>query len=164
MAVLSMLLPGSAGETREQIMQVIADSKDFNVRGGFKATMEVLTRKDNITLSTSNGLFINENYQVLESFKETLKDSFKGEVHSVSRSNGYPFINDWASEKTGGKITDLFPTETMQEQVNFILINAFYFKADWAKKVNMLKATAAVQWKLLDVNILEFGERESFSK
>jgi serine protease inhibitor len=164
MAVLSMLLPGSDSETREQIMQVIADSKDFNVRRGFKATMEVLTRKDNITLSTSNGLFINENYQVLESFKKTLKDSFIGEVHSVSRSNGYPFINDWASEKTGGKITNLFPTETMQEQVNFILINAFYFKADWAKKVNMLKATAVVQWKLLDVNILEFGERETFSK
>jgi serine protease inhibitor len=136
LSVLSMLLHGSAGKTREQILQVIADSKDLDVEQGFKATIEALRRKDNITLSTSNGLFINEKYKVLESFKETLKYSFEGEVHSVSRSNGYSFINDWASEKTGGKIRDLFPTETMQELVNFILINAFYFKADWAKKVS----------------------------
>ena len=139
MTVLSMLLPGSAGKTREQIMQVITDSKDLDIRQGFKATKEALTRKDNITLSQSNGLFINENYQVLKSFKKTLKDSFEGEVHSISKSNGYSFINNWASENTAGKITGLFPNETMQDQVNFILINAFYFKADWANKVTMLK-------------------------
>jgi serine protease inhibitor len=133
-----MLLPGSAGKTRDQILQVIADSKDLNVKQGFKEMIKALKRKDNITLSTSNGLFINEKYKVLELFKETLTDSFEGEVHSISRSNGYSFINDWASEKTGGNIRDLFPTETMQELVNFILINAFYFKADWSKKVAML--------------------------
>jgi serine protease inhibitor len=138
LSVLSMLLPGSAGKTREQILQVIADSKNLDVKHGFKEMIKALKRKDNITLSTSNGLFINEKYKVLESFKETFTDSLEGEVHSISRSNGYSFINDWASEKTGGKITDLFPTETMQEQVNFILINAFYFKADWAKKVAIL--------------------------
>jgi len=43
-------------------------------------------------------------------------------------------INSWVSEKTNKKVTEIVPESAIDSLTRLILVNAVYFKGDWAKK------------------------------
>ena len=45
-------------------------------------------------------------------------------------------INDWVSQKTKGKITDLLQPGVVDQATRLVLVNAIYFKGQWAHQFN----------------------------
>ena len=45
-------------------------------------------------------------------------------------------INEWVEKQTMNKIKDLVKPESLNALTTLVLVNAIYFKADWAKKFN----------------------------
>ena len=53
-------------------------------------------------------------------------------------------INDWVEKKTQSKITDLIKPEWLNSFTRLVLVNAIYFKGDWASKFDIKKTTDEV--------------------
>jgi serpin B len=58
-------------------------------------------------------------------------------------------INAWVADRTSGRIKDLLPEGTPDPQTRMVLVNAIYFKADWARPFDP-HSTADAPFHLLD--------------
>ncbi len=54
-------------------------------------------------------------------------------------------INQWVSQQTAGKITELLPSGTIDELTRLVLTNAVYFKAAWQTPFNPKSPTGTFQ-------------------
>jgi len=77
---------------------------------------------------------INNNYQKLLyifGFPVAKTLDFQGQPKESTK-----FINDWVSEKTNGKITNLIPPGVINQLTSLVIANALALKASWTKKFN----------------------------
>jgi serpin B len=83
------------------------------------------------TLQIANGIFVNKALTLDGEFVKTFADSYRGGAMSVdfTTSEGIRAVNDWASEHTNGKITNVvseFPVHTVAA-----ITNAIFFSDRW---------------------------------
>ena len=135
---LGMVNDAAVGKTEEEIEQTLGF-----LQGGSKAVNEFcknlidnLPKVDNkVTLNFANALFLNKQYTLKKQFEEDLKDYYdaKAEVLDFSASQqSAAVINKWCNDKTKGMIPEIIEA-TAPNAVSYLL-NAIYFKADWASK------------------------------
>ena len=135
---LGMVNDAAVGETEKEIEQTLGF-----LQGGSKAVNEFcknlidnLPKVDNkVTLNIANALFLNKQYTLKKQFEENLKDYYdaKAEVLDFSASQqSAAVINKWCEDKTKGMIPEIIEA-TAPNAVSYLL-NAIYFKADWASK------------------------------
>lgn len=135
-SALFMTLNGANGTTKSAMESTLA-LLDVNLESLGKSFEELgaqLAPKDNhVQLELANAIFWDEN-------RMTPKDSFLQLVSQYYSAGEFPLdfkepealetINGWVSENTNQKIEKIIE-EITPEEVMF-LINALYFKADWA--------------------------------
>lgn len=97
-------------------------------------TQRLLSSESHSTLKVANGVAIQENLTLLDSFRNTLESSFNAEVHQVDfvqrQQDAVEFINRWVKRKTSDKIDKLFD-EPLSAATKLVLLNAIYFKGVW---------------------------------
>ena len=59
-------------------------------------------------------------------------------------------INDWVEKITQSKIKDLIKPDMLNSLTRLVLVNAIYFKGDWASKFDIKKTADEVE--LLDIH------------
>ncbi len=134
---LSITYEGSRGETAEEIKNVFGFPKEDDVRRpGMAAIYNRLNPESaKYEMKTANSLWIQDDYQVLDEFKNTVINFYGGEVSNVdfvSDSNkAREEINDWVAKKTNDIIEDLFPEGSLSELTRLVIANAIYFKGSW---------------------------------
>jgi serpin B len=64
-------------------------------------------------------------------FKATAKNINFGESQEAAS-----VINGWIASQTNQKIKDLIPADALNALTRLVLVNAIYFKGDWASKFN----------------------------
>jgi serpin B len=89
---------------------------------------------DKVTLNIANAIFLNKNYTLKPQFTQDMQTYYdaKAEAFDFSASSTLDHINSWAKEKTNGMIPTILD-EIDPSMVSYLL-NAIYFKADWASK------------------------------
>lgn len=88
------------------------------------------------TLSTANRLWVDEHFELLDSFLNSSQEQFgalPGKVDFSDPVKSAATINDWVSKQTGGKIQNLISANAIDMYTTLILTNAVYFKGDWVK-------------------------------
>ena len=119
---LSMLAEGAEGQTKEEFNKALNDCI-------FKA--ENLGGNDTVIVNSVNSLWVADDFSIRNRYLFLLQKDFDALATALSFSDPSTVkaINDWCSEHTNGKITDVIdrlgPGDVM------VLANALYFNAPW---------------------------------
>ena len=133
--VLSMVNDGATGTTEQELEQTLGFHK-----GGIQAVndycknlIDNLPRVDEkVQLNIANAIFVNDKYQLKKLFQQDMANYYdaKAEALDFSSPSTLDRINGWCDEKTRGMIPTIL--ERVDPRTVSYLLNAIYFKADWA--------------------------------
>ena len=88
-----------------------------------------------VTLDIANALFVNKNKATLKTqFQQDMQTYYnaKAEALDFKSPTTLDHVNNWCKEKTNGMIPSIL--DEVKPDVVTYLLNAIYFKADWASK------------------------------
>ncbi|KAM5262881.1 serpin B9-like [Ctenodactylus gundi] len=135
-SAMAMVLLGAKGSTEVQIARALSLNPEEHIHGSFQSLLTDINKPDaQYSLSTANGLFGEESCKFLPSFKESCLKFYHAELEQLpfakAAEKSRKHINTWVSKKTKGKIQELLPSSSVDEQTRLVLVNAIYFKGKW---------------------------------
>ena len=133
--VLSMVNDGATGTTEQELEQTLGFHK-----GGIQAVNDYCKNlidnlphvDEKVQLNIANAIFVNDKYQLKKLFQQDMANYFdaKAEALDFSSPSTLDRINGWCDEKTRGMIPTIL--ERVEPRTVSYLLNAIYFKAEWA--------------------------------
>jgi len=114
---------------------------------GYRDAIPALRTNDNFTLEAANSIFAQSGFAIRDAYKETLHQHFHAAIQETDYSDGKAsarLINDWVEKITQSKIKDLIKPDMLGPLTRLVLVNAIYFKGDWASKFDVKKTTDEV--------------------
>lgn len=133
--VLSMVNDAATGTTEQELEQTLG----FHA-GGIQAVnnycknlIDNLPHVDEkVQLNIANAIFVNDKYQLKKQFQQDMANYYdaKAEALDFSSPSTLDRINGWCDEKTRGMIPTIL--ERVDPRTVSYLLNAIYFKAEWA--------------------------------
>jgi serine protease inhibitor len=175
---LAMTYAGARGNTAEQMAAVLhipVDPKQLH--DGFaslQAGLAAIQERGRIELRIANSLWPQIDYVFLKEFVSLAVETYGAFVAPVDY--GYPsaaseVINAWVEDETAGKIKDLVSPSVLGSLTVLVLVNAIYFKGNWASQFDAASTRDAPFWvtpdDALEVPIMakqrrfRYGETES---
>ena len=135
--VLGMVNDASTGLTEKELEETLG----FH-QGGIQAVNDYCKKlidglpkvDDKVTLNIANAIFLNKDFTLKPQFEQDMQTYYdaKAEALDFSASNTLDHINGWCKEKTNGMIPSIL--DDIDPLMVSYLLNAIYFKADWASK------------------------------
>ncbi|NWX49594.1 ILEU inhibitor, partial [Steatornis caripensis] len=155
-AALNMVHLGARGNTAEEMERVgffpwesILLKKDFpycsqreeaeRAHSQFQELLSALGKGGaTCSLSVANRLFGEATFQFLQQYLDSTRVLYHAELEAVDFINAAEEsrgkMNSWVEKQTGGKIKSLFPPGSIGRTTVLALVNAIYFKGQWAVK------------------------------
>lgn len=139
--VLAMALGGARGTTAEQMTSALhVGGSGQELHAEFQELLALLERLGTfptVELSVGNALWGQQGYEFLDEFLGLLQESYGSDLRQVDfvrrAEEARREINDWVSERTRGKITDIIPDGALGELTRLVLVNAIYFHCEWGQ-------------------------------
>uniref|UniRef100_A0A671DMW5 Serpin domain-containing protein n=1 Tax=Rhinolophus ferrumequinum TaxID=59479 RepID=A0A671DMW5_RHIFE len=159
-SALAMVFLGAKGNTAAEIAQVLFLNTEKDIHGGFQSLLaEVNKPGTKYLLRVASRLFGEKTYEFLSTFKESCLRFYHAELEQLSFAKAAEpsreHINTWVSKKTEGKIQDLLPVNSINEQTRLVLVNAIYFKGRWAEEFDKTR-TREMPFQINQVGEAEF--------
>ena len=119
---LSMVAEGAAGQTRVEF---------DNVLDGVLYKAEDLGGNDTVVVKSANSVWIDDNFSPRNRYVSLLEKDFDAflDVANFADPATIREINNWCSENTNGKITEIL--DRLDPSNVMVLINALYFNSLW---------------------------------
>ncbi|KAL3077791.1 hypothetical protein niasHS_011594 [Heterodera schachtii] len=138
---LSMVYAGAKERTGQEIGQLLAGGAlESEVHKYFGDLLRsIKSGHNNYSLELANKVYIKDGFEVLDAFKAQIMEHYGGQFEAVNfgdKEGTAKKINDFVEEATHGKIHDLIEPNLLGEMTRLVLINAVYFKGNWANKFN----------------------------
>jgi serpin B len=142
-----MTLAGAAGETAAEIRDVLHyPAAGQTVHEAAGALQDALVGavpdprdpdRPAFRLSVANRLWVQQGFSLRDRFLGLCRDRYGAGVGRVDfqrrPEDARQEINDWVSEQTAHKITDLLPPSAIDPLTALVLTNAVHFLAQWAE-------------------------------
>jgi serpin B len=134
---LAMTLQGADGTTAEAMKEVLAGS-DVTLDELNRTARSLMTYwssdDDGAQLSLANSIWFDQAFVPEKSFLQTNADYYAAQARKLDFKDAetIEIINKWVSDATKEKITEII--DEIDPSVFMYLINAVYFKADWAQQ------------------------------
>ena len=135
--VLGMVNDAATGLTEKELEETLG----FN-EGGIQAVNDYCKKlidglpkvDDKVTLNIANAIFLNKDWTLKQQFTQDMQTYYdaKAEALDFESSETLDHINGWCNEKTNGMIPTIL--DEIDPLIMSYLLNAIYFKADWASK------------------------------
>ena len=135
--VLGMVNDAAEGETERELEQTLGFHE-----GGIQAVNDYCKKlidglpkvDEKVTLDIANAIFLNKEYTLKPQYEQDMQAYYdaKAEALDFSASSTLDHINGWCNEKTNGMIPTIL--DEVDPMMVSYLLNAIYFKADWASK------------------------------
>ncbi|KAG9479336.1 hypothetical protein GDO78_012807 [Eleutherodactylus coqui] len=138
---LGMVYLGAKGNTAAQMAKVLQFEKAKYVHAEFQSLISEINKPGtDYLLRTANRLYGEKSFTFLDEFLGSTLKHYHADLKSVDFSTKpedcRKEINSWVEQKTEGKILDLLPSDSVDSLTRLVLINAIYFKGNWANKFN----------------------------
>ena len=135
--VLGMVNDAATGLTEKELEETLGfhEGGIQAVNDYCKKLIDGLPKVDSkVTLNIANAIFLNKNYTLKSQFEQDMQKYYdaKAEALDFKAPEALNHINSWASEKTNGMIPTIL--DDIDPLMVSYLLNAIYFKADWASK------------------------------
>jgi len=148
---LAMSYAGARGDTAAQMAQTLHfDTNQNQLAAEFSELQGQLNKeqeKKGIELNIANGLWGQEDHLFLPAFLDIAQQSYGANLKQVDfrthADTARTGINDWVDSKTKGKITDLIQPGVLGSATRLVLVNAIYFKGQWANEFGKHNTTNA---------------------
>ena len=132
----SMLYEGAREDTASQMQQTFGYESDATARHNTTAhAMSALSRDDgHYELNMANAVWLAHWFKPLEQYSEIVRDTYLADVDRVDfvdEDDGIARINDWASDNTNARITEIIGPGDVGNLTAMVLTNAIYFKGSW---------------------------------
>ena len=136
--VLGMVNDAATGQTEQELEQTLGFHE-----GGIQAVNDYCKKlidglpkvDESVTLNIANALFVNKNKAKLKAqYQQDMEQYYdaKAENLDFNSPTALNTINEWTSDHTNGMIPKIL--DIIDPDVVTYLLNAIYFKADWASK------------------------------
>jgi len=135
--VMAMLSAGARGETLHQINKGLFFPPSPTLQAEYKNIIPSIRSTEDFTIEIANKVFVKKNFSILRNFQEILRNSFHSNIQSMNFEDSKAAadtINDWVEDRTRDKIKDLIQPDMISGDTRMVLVNAIYFKSNWAKK------------------------------
>lgn len=135
-SALAMVLMGAKGDTAAQMSQALCLNKGEDVHQGFQSLLTEVNKSDaQYLLRAANRLFGEKTCDFLPAFKESCQKFYQADLEELAFAEETEecrkHINDWVTEKTEGKISEMLGVGTVGPLTKLVLVNAIYFKGKW---------------------------------
>jgi serpin B len=130
---------GARGRTRRQLEAALRLRPGGSALHSGMAALERALRSgagaEHVRLDIANGLWPQRGYPMRRGFVDVMRRfygaapeplDFRADPEAARRH-----INDWASDRTAGRIENLFAPRSIHRLTRLVLANAIYLKADW---------------------------------
>lgn len=135
--VLSMAYQGADGKTAEELGNLLGFSDAQSAADGYEGIISQLKAVKSVTLDVANKIYVMKGFALQAPFKSQLTLKFSSgadELDFGANVAAAKTINGWVEEKTHNKITDLIKPDMLNSLTRLVLVNAVYFKGNWAKQ------------------------------
>lgn len=151
---LAMTYAGARGNTENQMAQTLhftLHQKQLHPAfASLEAGLNAVQERGNIQLNVANALWPQKGYVFLEEFLALTKEFYGVLITPVDyngdREAARAKINAWVEGKTANKIKDLIGPGILDVLTRLVLVNAIYFKGNWASQFNEKQTTDAPFW------------------
>ena len=133
----SALYEGAKGDTAAQMQDVFGlDPNDETRHNSATHTMASINRDDpDATLEMANALWVADWFTLSQPYLDAAHGTYLADVETVNfAADAVDRINQWASDKTHGKIKDVVTRETVDSLTAMMISNAIYFKGTWVNQ------------------------------
>ena len=157
---LAMTYAGARGDTAAEMAHALHFPLDQEQLHPAFASLEArlgdIGGKGHIQLRVANALWPQEGYALLEAFLALTKRYYGVRVTAVDYGDtetARRTINAWVEEKTEDKIQDMIPPGLLNALTRLVLVNAIYFKGDWASQFDPSLTSDAPFWVTPDTQV-----------
>ncbi|XP_052766202.1 serpin B4-like [Mya arenaria] len=140
-AVMAMIQAGAGAATLEQMtaaLKLTGHNRKTQLQLLKEFNTAMMAGSRDVILTTANKLYPNADRKVVEEYIKVLSESFKSEITPMAFSTKpeecRKEINDWVEKQTNKKIKDVLPDGSITSQTGMVVVNAIYFKGEWADK------------------------------
>jgi len=136
-SVMGMLSMGARDSTFNQIQEALAFPSRSALQLGYRDAIPALRSTVNFTLEAANSIFTKKDSNILPEFEQLLHENFHASAQHVDFTESQKaarMINNWVSDMTRQKIQHLIKEDMLTAETQMVLVNAIYFKGDWALK------------------------------
>ena len=135
--VLGMVNDAATGLTEKELEETLGfhEGSIQAVNDYCKKLIDGLPKVDDkVTLNIANAIFLNKSFTLKPQFTQDMQTYYdaKAEALDFKAPETLGHINGWCSEKTNGMIPTIL--DEIDPAIISYLLNAIYFKADWASK------------------------------
>ena len=136
---LSMAANGAEGTTREQMYATLGfpgnDAEKINAYQQKIIKRLSALDPERVTVGIANSMWVNENFKIKKEFEKSNTAYYDATVKNIKfDAAAVEAINDWCSQKTNGKITEI--VKEIDPMTQLLLINALYFNGRWTSTFN----------------------------
>lgn len=133
---LSMAYLGARGETQTQMQSALnltLDRKNLAKAAGALSQSLLPQKKDekSYQLQLANALWIDQETFLLTDFRYPIEEQFKaklGRINFANSADAATTINDWTSQQTQGKISNLLRESDIDSSTRLVLTSTAYFQ------------------------------------
>lgn len=154
---LAMTYGGARGETEKQMAQTlhftVPQAELHPAFAKLQTGLAAVQAKGKVKLAVANSLWPQQEYHFLPSYLELCKAHYGTSVTPVNYKGATEAartsINNWVETKTEQKIQELFKPGVLDSLTRLVLVNAIYFKGNWASQFKK-EATQPAPFHLTD--------------
>ncbi|CAH1784046.1 unnamed protein product [Owenia fusiformis] len=111
-------------------------------------------------LNMANKIYAKDDHPFLQDFISMIQTDYIADIEKVNFAKDAEAIrqniNRWVEAETANKIKDLIPGGVLDALTCLVLINAIYFKGDWATKFKRYNTENDVDFHISDTNKVKF--------
>jgi serine protease inhibitor len=138
---LAMTYAGAHAVTQTQMAEALHFLPDQNqlhpAFAHLEARLEEAGKKGHVQLRVANTLWPRKGSEFLKAFLTLTKKFYGVRITSVDFGDieaARLMINSWVEERTENKIKDLIAAGVLDDSTRLVLVNAIYFKGEWADR------------------------------